>query len=91
MNVSATYARNVVMGYDITVEVHANGSASISSVDTVLDGFTIGSGGLDPDTTSYQRVFRQVGSYTPGAHHKLVVRVFDDKGNLTNHVLEWDD
>jgi len=91
MKVSATYARNVVMGYDITVCATAEGSESISSVDTVLDGFTIGSGGLDADTQSYQRVFRQVGSYTPGAHHKLVVRVFDDKGNVKNYVVEWDD
>jgi len=91
MKVSATYARNVVMGYDVTVCATAEGEESISSVDTILDGFTIGSGGLDPDTQSYQRVFRQVGSYTPGAHHKLVVRVFDDKGNRRNYVVEWDD
>ncbi len=79
------------MGNDISVVVEAGDGESIHSVETKLDGFSLGEDVLESSSDSYQRVFSGAGDAGSGTEHTLVVSVEQDDGKEHSSTSIWTD
>ena len=90
MKFKITHAR-AFMGSDINVEIVADGSETIRSVNISLDGFTLDEAEPGPGTSQYQREFRGVGDANTGMDHTLIASAMDQDLNPHSSQTGWTD
>lgn len=90
MKIQMRHAR-ALEGNDLAVNVDADGSETIASVDVELDGFTIANDPLADGSQSYERVFPKAGDARPGEEHTLVVNVTAGDGAAHSATSIWVD
>ena len=79
MDFEITHSPDVV-GQQIDITIKTDGKSYIESVTTTLDSFHLATDNPAPDTTHFNRHFRQAGGYTPGDTHKLIIEAIDNNG-----------
>jgi len=83
-------ARDIV-GYRIDVQVKAEGTEEISSVSTRYENSPLADDYLSPSEVQYQRIFTQVGGYTPGVERTVKVTATNDAGKQKTASKRWKD
>jgi len=89
MKIKISKKRSVI-GFDITVDVTADGTERIKYVYTRFDGRRIGHKVCNPPVLSYSNTFVQVGGYAPGLRHEVFVSAISTVGRDST-ILEWQD
>ncbi|MDD2335274.1 MAG: hypothetical protein PHD01_01715 [Geobacteraceae bacterium] len=79
------------IGYRVDVQVNAEGGEEIASVSTTYENFEIGNDYLSPSEVQYQRIFTQVGGYTPGVERTVVVSATNNAGKQQTASRRWKD
>ncbi|MBJ6727344.1 hypothetical protein [Geomesophilobacter sediminis] len=80
-----------IIGYQIDVQVKAEGSETISSVTTTYEDSDLATDFLAPSEVQYQRTFTQVGGYTPGVSRTVKVSAVNDSGQERTASKRWQD
>jgi len=87
MKIAISHARNVLMGWDIDVNVNAENQEKIAFVEVRVNGFPEVSETLDDPENSWERQLTQQGVF-PG-DNKVEVLVRDQNGNDTRSKQAW--
>ena len=90
MDIETKHSPDVV-GQQIDITIKTDGKLYIASVTTTLDGFHLATDNPAPNTTRFDRHFRQAGGYSPGDTHKLIVEAVDSSGTLEAATSIWVD
>ncbi|ACM21093.1 hypothetical protein Geob_2744 [Geotalea daltonii FRC-32] len=80
-----------IVGYRIDVQVKAEGSEAITLVSTSYEGSSLADDQLSPPEVQYQRIFSQVGGYTPGVERTVKVTATTDAGKQKTASKRWQD
>jgi hypothetical protein len=87
MKIAITHARNVLMGWDIDVNVNADNNEKISFVEIRVNGFPEVSETPDGAVDAWEKQLTQQGVF-PGDNTVLVL-VRDQNGNDTRSKQAW--
>ena len=79
------------MGNRIDIQVNAEQGEEISSVSTYFDEVSLAEDSLTPPEVQYERVFRQVGGFTPGQLHTVRVNATNNHGVSQFASRSWQD
>jgi len=80
-----------IVGYRIEVQVNAETGEQIAKVTTSYENSSLASDNLSPPEVQYQRIFRQVGGYTPGVDRIVKVTATNDGGKQETASRKWQD
>ena len=87
----STQRQRAIIGNDLVIGIEAENDELITRVACTLDGFELGTDGLDPPGVSYEREFLRVGSAGPHTGHELTIAVTDPEGKTKIAVRRWED
>jgi hypothetical protein len=90
MTFTINCARDIA-GYRIEVTVKAEGTETIASVTTVYEDFPLATDFLSPPEVQYQRVFTQVGGWTPGVVRTVRITAVNQEGKQQCASRRWQD
>ncbi len=87
MKIAITHARNILMGWDIDVNVNAENQEKVAFVEIRVNGFPEVSETQNQPDDSWERQLTQQGNF-PG-DNKVEVLVRDQNGNETRAKQAW--
>jgi hypothetical protein len=73
------------------VQVKAEPGEEIASVRTTYDDSELADDDLSPNEVQYQRIFKQIGGYTPGDTHTVQVTATNNSGKSQTSTRTWTD
>lgn len=79
------------IGHTIEVLVVAETGETIARVSTYYGGSQLANDDLSPPHSQYERIFTQVGGYSPGTRHTVLVTAMNDKGVEQTASRTWTD
>jgi len=83
--------RDNLIGYRIEVQVNAEAGEEIASVSTSYENSSLADDFLSPHEVQFNRLFTQVGGYTPNVERTVTVTATNNSGKQQTASRRWQD